>query len=162
MTASGKIRLLKSRTNSGPWTRFEQTVATFARHRRATQPRDLFDRQPHPLCWILFKHTSFCWYNSMVTFPVRIQHWQPTCNELSVFRDASARLSHTSTQASIEYRYVKGKAVLAHAMKAYEEVEEQLHAFLISELNGARRRLRTPAALFPGKEPSYTFNRWPY
>jgi len=32
-TTSGKIRVLKSRTNSVPWTRFEHTVTTFARHR---------------------------------------------------------------------------------------------------------------------------------
>jgi hypothetical protein len=45
-----------------------------------------------------------------------------------------------------------------HAMKAYEEVEAQFQAFLISALNGTRRRLRTQAALFPGKEPSYPRN----
>jgi len=87
----------------------------------------------------------------MATFLFSSQHWQPTSSELSVFRDGRTRLSHTSPQVSIEYRYVKGKTVPAHAIKAYEEVEAQLHTFLISALNGARRRLRTPVALFARK-----------
>jgi len=41
-----------------------------------------------------------------------------------------------------------------HYTKAYEEVEVQLHAFLISSLNEVSDHFHAPIALIPGKEPS--------
>jgi hypothetical protein len=43
-------------------------------------------------------------------------------------------------------------------MKAYEEVDVQIHSFLTSALDG-RGQLHAPAALSPGKSPWYTLDR---
>jgi len=41
-----------------------------------------------------------------------------------------------------------------HNTKAYEEVEVQLHSFLISSLDEVSDHFHAPVALTPGKEPS--------